>query len=84
MPGQVFEIDCEMAAAQEGAHNAQHGGQRQGQVIVCSENPDKLESGDVTSIMRSGERVSKHCGVQRVPINSQYVVIRKCIEGRTR
>jgi hypothetical protein len=55
MPGQVFEIDFEIAAAHEGAHNTQHGGQRQGEVIVFPHGTDKLESGNVTSIMWAGE-----------------------------
>lgn len=55
MPRQVFEIDFEMAAAHECAHDTQHGGQRQGEVIVFPQGADELESGNVPSIMRTGE-----------------------------
>lgn len=55
MAGQVLEIDFKMAAAHECAHETQHGGQRQGEVIVFPQGTDKLEGGNVTSIMRAGE-----------------------------
>jgi hypothetical protein len=54
MPGQVFEINFEMATAREGAPEAQQEGQRQGDVIVLPENADQLKGGDVTSIMWPG------------------------------
>jgi hypothetical protein len=67
VPSQVFEINFEMAAAFEGTPNAQQDCQRQGDVIVFPENTDKPESGDVASIMGSGEQVSRRCKVQHIP-----------------
>lgn len=55
VPGQVFEIEIEIAAAHEGASNAQQDGQWKGDVIVFPESNDELKGGDVTSVMRLGE-----------------------------
>lgn len=66
MPSQVCEIDLEIAATQEGAPDAQQDGQRQGDVIVMPENTDKLEGGDVASIMGPREYVSRRYKVQGI------------------
>jgi hypothetical protein len=83
VPGQVLEINFEIAAAREGPPDAQQEGHRQGDVIVFPENTDKLISGDVTSIMGPGEYVSKRYKVQHMPKNVQDGVISEGIEGRT-
>ena len=84
VPGQVFEIEFEIAAAHEGAYNARQDGQCKGDVIVFSESNGESKSKDVTSVMRLGEYVSKHCKVEHVFMNVQDGVIREDIEGRTR
>ena len=55
VPGQVFEIEFEIAAAHERASDAQQDGQWKGDVIAYPENNDELKSGDVMSVMRLGE-----------------------------